>query len=200
MGRLRGKLASSQDRWWGVHTIINEDGGRYMTRYWIGRLRLHVFHRGDYDPDCHDHPWDFWTFPLTSYVEEVLHEQRQAYLAKNSPPPPKFFRTRQIVKRFRLHFRPAEHCHRVLGKYVGPSPKGDTSLYAERRILDPGELYGDGKIVTIVWQAGVRRKWGFWKDRDGRWCWQGWKEYVLAGGKHSPCEPPYSPPPPKPSR
>lgn len=179
MGRLRGKLASSQDRWWGVHTIINEDGGRYMTRYWIGRLRLHVFHRGDYDPDCHDHPWDFWTFPLTSYVEEVLHEHRQTYMAKDTPPPKKFFRTSEVVKAFRLHFRPAEHCHRVLGAlkegYAGDRP--------------PAQAVDlDKKIVTIVWQAGVRRKWGFWKDREGRWCWQGWKEYILAGGKHSPCE------------
>lgn len=46
-----------------------------MTRAWFGRLRFHVFFRGDQDPDCHDHPWGFWTFPLRSYVEEVLEER-----------------------------------------------------------------------------------------------------------------------------
>lgn len=51
MGRLTGKLTSSQDRRWGRHTIINPDTGEpYMTRYWIGNLRLHIFHRGDQDP------------------------------------------------------------------------------------------------------------------------------------------------------
>ncbi len=187
MGRLRGELASSQDAWWGSHTITNPDGDPYMTRYWLGRLRVHVFHRGDHDEDCHDHPWDFWTFPLTSYVEEVLHEQRQAYLAKNSPPPPKFFRTKEVVKRFRWHHRPAEHCHRVLGAWTGKNLTDD--------MVKPG-----GKIITIVWQAGVRRKWGFWKERQGVWCWQFWKDYILAGGKNAPCEPPFSPPPEKPVR
>jgi hypothetical protein len=190
VGRLRGNYGpsvSSQDRWWGQHTIMR-GGDPYMTRFWIGRLRLHIFYRGDHDPDCHDHPGDFYTFPLTSYVEEVLHEQRQAYLAKNSPPPPKFFKTKQIVRRFRLHYRPVEHCHRVLGRYLGPPPKKDMSLYQEMRTLHPESLYGEGKIITIVWQCGVRRKWGFWKDRDGRWCWQGWKDYTLAGGKNASSE------------
>ena len=29
-----------------------------------GQLYLHIFHRGDQDRCPHDHPWDFWTFPL----------------------------------------------------------------------------------------------------------------------------------------
>lgn len=193
MGRLRGELKSSQDRCWGVHTI-ERDGDPYMTRYWIGKLRMHVFHRGDHDQDCHDHPWDFWTFPLTGYVEEVLHQHRDTYVAKDTPPPPRFFRTTEVVKPFRLHFRPAEHCHRVLGAW------GDK--YEHK--LDIGTYYSDSpkpgavrdrpsvdykkKVITVVWQAGVRRKWGFWKERSGRWCWQYWKDYVLAGGKNAPCE------------
>jgi hypothetical protein len=192
MGRLRGKLASSQDRWWGVHTIINEDGREYMTRYWIGRLRLHVFHRGDYDPDCHDHPWDFYTFPLTSYVEEVLERTRQARLTNDAPLENKFYRTQRVVKRFRLHFRPAEHCHRVLGAWAGRYEH--YSMFTGQNVtknpqIGSTPMVAEGKkIVTLVWQCGVRRKWGFWKDREGRWCWQGWKDYVLAGGKNAPCE------------
>ena len=68
------KQTSSAGRWWGRSVIYgkeDEHATPYMTRYWIGRLRLHIFHRGDQDPDCHDHPWDFWTFPFTPYVEEV---------------------------------------------------------------------------------------------------------------------------------
>lgn len=77
------------------------DGSPYMTRGWIGRLRLHIFHRGDGDPDCHDHPWAFWTLPLTSYVEEVR--------AKDGT------RMERIVRRLRLHHREADFAHRVLG-------------------------------------------------------------------------------------
>ena len=183
MGRLRGELKSSQDSWWGRHTIINLDTGEpYMTRYWIGKLRLHVFHRGDQDPDCHDHPWDFWTFPLTSYVEEVLHEQRQAHMFRDHPPAPKFYRTRQVVKRFRLHKRPAEHCHRVLGSFEGYP---ESEMFRGAIFDEP--VVGNRKIVTLVYQAGVRRKWGFWKNREGRWCWEFWKDYILNGGKNGPC-------------
>ncbi len=38
------------DRFFGWHTIHGVDGEHsepYMTRVWIGRLRLHVFYRGD---------------------------------------------------------------------------------------------------------------------------------------------------------
>lgn len=72
----------------------------YMTRLRIGRFRLHIFHRGDLDPDPHDHPFDFWTFPLASYPEEVEGEIR-------------------IVKAFRLHYRPANYTHRVLSREDG---------------------------------------------------------------------------------
>lgn len=42
---------------WGVD-------GRYLTviTFWSTKLKnycLHWFHRGDEDPDCHDHPFDF---------------------------------------------------------------------------------------------------------------------------------------------
>lgn len=53
-------------------------GQSYLTRIKLSpkikgyRLMLHIFWEGDPDPDCHDHPWDFYTFPLVSYDEEVL--------------------------------------------------------------------------------------------------------------------------------
>lgn len=72
----------------------------YLTRVVLGRLRLHVFHRGDADPDFHDHPADFWTFPLVSYVEQ--------YLDSEGVP-----QTRE-VRAFRLHRRRAEFAHRVV--------------------------------------------------------------------------------------
>ena len=156
----------SVGRWLGINTIYGANGDHdtpYMTRAWIGRLRLHIFHRPDADPDCHDHPWDFWTLPLTPYVEEV------------ALPAPwgGFLLTRQIVRAFRLHYRPATHCHRVLGPYTG-------------RILGP---YEERKVVTLVWRGREARSWGFLKNRNGEWCWTPWKEYVFGGGKKAPCAP-----------
>lgn len=83
-----------------AYTIYGADGSPYLSRVIWGRLRLHVFHRGDRDPDCHDHPADFWTFPLISYLEEFIDNDG---LTK-----------RRVVKAFRLHRRKAELAHRII--------------------------------------------------------------------------------------
>lgn len=164
-------VAMMPDKFLGRHTIMGDDGSPYMTRYWIGRLRLHIFYRGDLDPDPHDHPWHFWTFPLTSYVEEVLEpilDPVYPYLM-----PTGYRRFLRVVPAWRLSFRKATHTHRVLGRYSG---------YVPMTVLE-------GKIITLVWRGPEHRKWGFLKNRDGEWCWQPWKRY-LAGGKHAPCSTP----------
>lgn len=205
------KQTSSADRLFGRSVIYgkaDEYRTPYMTRYWFGRLRLHIFHRGDQDEDCHDHPWDFWTFPFHSYVEEVVEstgwgeyeanghkytypldsvEARYSPLARDRGRP-MLIRHQQIVPRFRWTFRPATHTHRVLGRYYGPTPNESLNLYDEGRLLEPGGLYGEGRIVTIVWRSAPKRAWGFLKNRDGQWCWTPWKEYVFGGGKNAPCE------------
>lgn len=165
------------DRLFGKHTIIT-DGAPYMTRYWFGRLRLHVFYRGDIDPDCHDHPWDFWTFPLTSYVEEVIKRREQTFDYGSGaiihPPLVTYESCLQVVPAFRLSFRPAAHTHRVLGPYAG--------FNVERY-----PVIATGKIVTLVWHSAIKRRWGFLKNRNGEWCWIAWKNYVFDGGKEGPC-------------
>lgn len=142
---------SSAGRFMGKSVIYgkeDEHATPYMTRYWIGRLRLHIFHRGDQDPDCHDHPWDFWTFPLTPYVEEVAEPTGW-------------------------------------GEYEA---NGNTYSYP----LDSDEArfspLAFAPIVTFVWRSKDKRKWGFLKHRDGKWCWVHWKDYVFGGGKSAPCE------------
>lgn len=161
----------------------------------LGRLRLHIFHRGDQDPDCHDHPWDFWTFPLTPYVEEVAEptgwgeyeangntysypldsdEARFSPLAAERGRPT--YRKRwQVVPAWRLTFRPATHTHRVIGRYAGFEQSGVP-------------VVAFAPIVTLVWRGKDERKWGFLKHRDGKWCWVHWKSYVFGGGKSAPCE------------
>lgn len=173
-----GKPAStSAGKLFGLNTIHGVDGP-YMTRIWIGRLRLHIFHRGDLDPDCHDHPFDFWTFPLTPYVEEVAHQVRDTLVEGQDEPKRRFFKTCQVVPAWRLSFRPAEHCHRVLGRWIGDG-RGHHNAYPGIR---------PGKIITIVWVSKRKRDWGFLKNRDGAWCWVTWRDYVFGGGKRGPCE------------
>ncbi|MER8427798.1 hypothetical protein [Mesorhizobium sp. M1403] len=166
----------------GFETIYGVDGEHatpFLTRLRIGRLRLHIFHRGDADPDPHDHPWDFWTFPLTAYVEEVaLPLARAGYMV-----------FRHVVPAWRWSYRPAEHTHRVLGRYDLPATMDaimDPFVFGSGRAAPQ---HRPGKIVTIVWQGKSNRKWGFLRNRDGKWCWTPWREYVFGGGKHAPCEP-----------
>jgi hypothetical protein len=177
---------TSADRFFGKSTIWGKDGEHrtpYMTRYWIGRLRLHIFHRGDQDPDPHDHPWDFWTLPLTPYVEEVFYAVGGIVGEKMSNYAP----MRRVVPAFWPSFRPATHTHRVIGRWRGDllwdwpgRQRGD----APRPVVRSGA----GNIVTLVWRSTDKRKWGFLKNRDGRWCWVPWKEYVFGHGKSAPCE------------
>ncbi|KAA3510128.1 hypothetical protein [Agrobacterium rosae] len=179
-------MSGTGERLFGINTIYSvndQPPSPYMTRVWIGRLRLHIFHRGDLDADCHDHPWDFWTFPLTSYVEEVVHpvDPDFAYSEQSS-----FRIRRELVRAFQLHFRPATHCHRVIGRWNGAwvlNWKSDNVDFT-----DPDT--NDRRVITVVWRGKASRKWGFLKNRDGRWCWIHWKEYVFGGGKVAPCAPP----------
>lgn len=198
------KLLSSAGRFFGWQTIYGRDGGadsRYMTRAWIGRLRLHIFHRGDEDPDPHDHPWDFWTFPLTSYVEEVTVCEGTVFdgftesglRRPNVANGDRSYDTyRRVVPAFRWSFRAATHTHRVIGRYwIMCDPFGDDVPVRARdahKFPDFRPLARRGKIVTIVWRSAPKRKWGFLKNRDGKYCWQGWKDYVKAGGRSAPCE------------
>ncbi len=113
----------------------------YLTRVRLtprvrwGQLCLHVFHRGDMDTWPHDHPFDFWTFPLSHYRERVLRRSGQVY--------------DRTVTRWRWHYRPAEFTHRVLGK-VDP--------------FMPWEYRHLGRFYTLIWRRPKRRDWGFWAD------------------------------------
>lgn len=166
-------------RFFGKSTIYDHanDGTPYATRYWIGRLRLHIFYRGDLDVDCHDHPWDFWTFPLTSYVEEVL-DPRIADAARTFSsirgaficPPSKKNKSDQLVRAFRFHFRKAEHTHRLIGRWAGFSQTRTGGVYEG---FAPGREHTPiscaGKIITLVWRGKSERRWGFVQNVDNLW-------------------------------
>lgn len=193
------KTVSSAGKFLGMNTICGEDGSPYMTRVWFWGLRLHVFHRPDLDEDTHDHPWDFWTFPIWppgGYVEEVVNPMLTDAMAERNLYAGHWSgnhssdRSLQVVPAFRLSYRPATHCHRVLGAH---DPRGDilaadaTVDHFDTNVASPG-VDPDRKIITLVWRGKANRNWGFLKNRDGKWCWVAWRDYVFAGGKDGPCQ------------
>lgn len=193
MGMISKKAKTSAGKLFGVNHIYGTDDGKetvYMTRAWFGRLRFHIFFRGDQDPDCHDHPWGFWTFPLRSYVEEVLTEctittwrtDPRTIMAVPTTQV-SFSRHLEVVKAFRLHYRPATHKHRVLGAFAGW-----WNGKAENADCDIPRIDFERCVPTIVWRERPSRAWGFTKERSGKWCWVPWMDYVFNGGKAAPCQ------------
>jgi hypothetical protein len=134
-----------------VRLIYNDPNDPYMKKVKFFNRSIHIFYRGDEDPDPHDHPMDFWTFPLVSYVEEVYNPATRA-------------RKRHVVRSFRWHFRNAEYSHRVLGRYTGDA---EHTGFREPQ-------YGPGKIITYVVNHKSRRAWGFWVNST----WIPWRDYV----------------------
>jgi hypothetical protein len=134
----------------------------YLDRYivYLGGLcvRLHKFWRGDDDRAPHDHPWNFWTFPLTSYketVEECLFGSAGAHAPQNACVDyfkPSIYRRENFVKAWRLHKRPAKYRHIVLGRADGSTRPFWTFVIT-------------GKVVN---------KWGFWPEPDRFVPWRDW--------------------------
>lgn len=174
--------------------IIFVQDKKYLSRYRFGRLMFHIFHTGDPDPDCHDHPYGFWTFPLVSYVEEVIVPQLADSL--HGPfdsvqpvicEPSKAVRHLRVVPRFKFTFNKATHTHRVIGPWNGYSTTPNGYEYRGQPATKyhiPGVK--SGKVVTIVLRQRTSRKWGFLKNEGNKWCWQYWRDYIT-GGKHDRC-------------
>jgi len=86
-------------------TVIRVRGEKYLGRWilYLGgfTVRLHKFYRGDDARAPHDHPWPFWTFPLSpqGYWEVVLRDGVLMH---------------EFVKGWSWNYRPSSHCHYVL--------------------------------------------------------------------------------------
>jgi hypothetical protein len=127
----------------GIRYKTFDDGSTiYMRKLMIGRFALHVFHRGDSDPDCHDHPWGFATFPLVSYDEEVLD-------------PDTGTRVVGTVRAFRVHRRPATYAHRVTGRSDGRVGPIVTLVAMEKKSRNWGFHRQDerGRLCWMDWRT-----------------------------------------------
>jgi hypothetical protein len=124
------------------HDLVLEGGEPYLERriLWLGgvTLRLHKFYKGDQDRAMHDHPWNFWTFPLSNYYEWV--DKHQGHDSEWNIPGAE--RASNLVRRYRLHYRPATYRHIVM------DPPGGKPIY------------------TLVASGPRIRKWGFWVDGE----------------------------------
>lgn len=174
--RIRAALERLGVTWRTIYGREGEHETPYLTQVEVGRLRLHVFHRGDADPDPHDHMWDFWTLPLQAYVEEVMYWVTVPVGPTNHQRTGRVVFETRVVPARRVSFRRAEHAHRVLGRSA-------RSLYDAGTTIGGRPMTRPGRVVTIVWRGRRRRDWGFWSKhavRDGvalvRWV--PWREYV----------------------
>lgn len=132
------------------HDTVSLKGSPYLKRWFVYifgfTLRLHKFYRGDDDRAPHDHPWPFWTFPLTGYWERVWDSRNQVEL--------------RYVKPWRLHGRPTSGFrHMVLGS-------------RRHRWLDQWQREVDVlfdtpvPFWTIVFTKPKDRSWGFYPNGE----------------------------------
>ena len=159
-----------------VKRIYGRDGEHstcYLTRVKLtpntrwGQLYFHIFHRADLDRDFHDHPYDFWTFPLRTYYERVLDLSTG--------------RDRlNAVGRFRWHFRLAEYAHTQLGAarfhWIESMPGAGMTRVREN-------VFGSW-TATLVFHKPARREWGFWLPSNaaiiGPYFWVNWRKYLFS--------------------
>lgn len=159
---------TTHGKWFGKSKLYDPSTNEpYMTRWFIGNLRLHQMHQGDLQRDMHDHPWWFVTFPFRSYVEEILIYRGGMYQKELN-----------VVKAWRFHFRKARYTHRILGPDFG-----DFNGLVYRRLFANGSFdtcfdeHGitakSRRIWTLVFRGKVKQKWGFWevvdRARNGYW-------------------------------
>lgn len=136
-------VVSSGKSWFGWSTAYG-----YQTSAWLGRLRLHVFWREDPGEAFHDHPWRFTTLPLVSYVEEVLVPGTGGVY-------------RQVVRAWQRSRRPAQHAHRVLGRWAGH-----------------GTATKAGAVVTLCWRGLHERDWQYMLVRGMKVVRFPWQQYL----------------------
>lgn len=106
----------------------------------LGRFQLETWLPEMLEEHHHDHECDFWVYPFSSYVEQVLLPKNGAQWVQTIP-----------AHKWRKF--PAEHTHIMLGAYMGlnefqgfPEPQRD--------IVKP--------VYVLVYRGKKRRSWGYW--------------------------------------
>jgi len=147
-GRINNIFHGMGTRWVGYTRVYG-----YFTQLWIGRARLHLFYKGEPSVMMHDHAWPFYTFPLRSYVDKAADQHSSE--------------TRiQLVRAFRLHYRPSSYTHKYLGRWAGTFDE----------LGNPNTK--PGTVVTLAYRGKLDREWGYWKITGGTRKFYPFKEYL----------------------
>lgn len=119
-----------------------DEDSPYLTRWelfsckWLA-IYVHRFERSDDRSSLHDHPWNFITIPLRYGYNDCTYNGGKDVLGN-----PDF--NRQLMKPFRIYYRPALHIHFV-------------------ELLWDGIKGEDKRAWTLVIRFKYIRYWGFWK-------------------------------------
>lgn len=128
---LSTRYKLSRDELFGINTRYgtNPDGSKYKatTRTTFLNMRFHIFHKTG-DKDFHTHTFEFWTFPLVGYREEILT------LDSNGNIVPEMV----DILPFRWTYKYPNIPHRV----IGPIEKRDGKWELKTK--------PDAKIITIL--------------------------------------------------
>ncbi len=130
-----------------VREIPHPEGGLYLRRYFITprwfplRVFVHQIFTPDPDRVMHDHPWDFWTFPLSGYREVNMHN-------------------RGFVDLCRWHFRPAEYVHRIIHLDYTPT----WTIVVARKARREWGFWVDGRWVHWREYLGLPDEPVSWED------------------------------------
>jgi len=133
------------------HKDIARGGDLYLRRFYLTplwfpiRLFLHHIVRPDSDEHMHDHPWDFWTFPVMGGYLENGHRPRRGdvigihWLLKLVGTDPEMG-----IRHGGWQFRPSTYRHRIVAVFPN--------------------------TWTLVATRKAVREWGFWvKDKFVPW-------------------------------
>jgi hypothetical protein len=148
---------ASSDAWYGWTCLYG-----FFTQVWVWRLRLNIFHGPDPSLSFHDHAWSFCSFPLSSYVEDVL-DTDTGYV------------TRKVVSRFWPNAKRAAHTHRYVGRWSGEMVDGKPTVVP-------------GVVVTIALLGRGGRPWHHWRVHAGkvsRYHWRGYLRRISRVPRHA---------------
>jgi hypothetical protein len=140
----------------------------YMIRYQWSWGCLHHFLRGDIDLDFHTHKQAFWTFPFSSYVEEVFHPATGLVVLRK-------------VEAWRWHYRSLRFAHRVLGRW---SETYVTKFEFDKRVPRGTTIIqtrNGGFWTMVIWTGPRMESWGFWL-RSPTPAFVEWRDYIFGKG------------------
>ena len=123
----------------------------HKKEYRFFRLSLIKYYSEDPCEYAHDHSSDFYVIPLDSYIE-VAYEPLSRNWSIN------------ITLAWKIYFREATYCHRVLGRWDKRRTKAGQPI---------ASIAARKPFKVLIWHGIRKREWGYHKNG----IWIPWREY-----------------------